>query len=29
MRRDNLKKLATLFCAHAQYNYWQQLTLTL
>ncbi len=29
MRRDDLKKLATLSCANAEYNYLQQLTLTL
>ncbi len=28
MRRDDLKKLANLSCANAQYNYWLQLTLT-
>ncbi len=29
MRRDDLKKFATLSCANAEYNYLQQLTLTL
>ncbi len=29
MRRDGLKKFATLSRANTQYNYWQQLTLTL
>ncbi len=29
MRRDDLKKFATLYCANAEYNYLQQLTLTL
>ena len=29
MRRDNLKKFATLSCSNVQYNYWPQLTLTL
>ncbi len=29
MKRDDLKKFATLSCANAQYNYWLQLTLTL
>ncbi len=29
MRRDDLKKFATLSCANVQYSYWPQLTLTL
>jgi hypothetical protein len=29
MRRGDLKKFATLSCANAEYNYLQQLTLTL
>ncbi len=29
MRRDDLKKFATLSCANAEYNYLPQLTLTL
>ena len=29
MRRDNLKKFATLSCVNAEYNYLRQLTLTL
>jgi hypothetical protein len=29
VRRDNLKKFATLSCANVQYSYWPQLTLTL
>jgi hypothetical protein len=29
IRRDDLKKFATLSCANAQYSYWPQLPLTL